>query len=121
MEEPIDALFGSDQHLTKDEILARARALGWSGELQDRIKILGGYEYDRIELADTLSQPHTKPIPQSPDLPPDDLDNTRLRREVTNAHERAQEADERGSDQDRARAGQRLTELENEYLRRAHR
>lgn len=116
----LSELFGPDQHLTKQEILARARDLGWTPESQDRIKILGGYDYDRLELADSLSRPHTKPIPQAPEVPAADLDDTSLRREVTNAHERAEEAEERGSAQDRNRADRRLTELENEYLRRTH-
>jgi Family of unknown function (DUF6158)/Protein of unknown function (DUF2795) len=115
LEAALDEVFLRQERLTRDEIQRRAVAAEASTDVINALDGLPEGEYAQDEVAEALTGAVTD---SSIGVPPNELENEDLMRELWEIHRTRHETLRHGSDDALANHTSRMAELEAEYLRR---
>jgi hypothetical protein len=114
IERLLDEVYAGQERVTRDAIHRRAVAEDLPAAELNRLEALPEGEYAYDEALAALARPE----PANEGVPPVELSDEDLLRELTHLHRTRDDTFHRGSGQALARHTSRTTELEVEYLRR---
>ncbi|HZM83856.1 MAG TPA: DUF6158 family protein [Candidatus Limnocylindrales bacterium] len=115
LEATLDEVFLRQERLTRDEIQRRAVASAAPVDVINALDGLPEGEYAQEEVAEAL---YVAPADTSMGVPPEELDDADLLRELAEIHRTRHDTLRHGSDDALANHTDRMAELEEEYLRR---
>lgn len=115
LEATLDEVFMRQERLTRDEIQRRAVAADAPIDVINALDGLPEGEYAQDEVTEALADVVTD---SSTGVPPNELQNDDLLRELWEIHRTRHETLRHGSDDALANHDERMADLESEYLRR---
>jgi len=115
LEATLDEVFMRQERLTVDEIQRRAVAAGAPIDVINALDGLPEGEYAQDEVTEALADGVTD---TSMGVPPNELENDDLMRELWEIHRTRHDTLRHGSDDALANHDERMADLEAEYLRR---
>jgi hypothetical protein len=117
IDELLDEVYARQERVTRDEIHRRAVALDLPAEIIAALDTLPEGEYAQEEVTEALAQ-LAGPVAVTAGVPPAELTDADLCRELEHLHETRDSTFRHGSPQALAHHDQRTAQLEDEYLRR---